>query len=110
MREHFFTAQQLKVILSDSECHQDDRFGLERAIVKHYDCDLQRPICLYDFTLKNLMLDFLVFRVNDIDSYQHSILITDYFYSDKPATQVTKYKCVPIYHGYHICKTSNFTQ
>lgn len=57
VRHLYFTETQLKIIMSDSECHKDDSYGLERALVKHYDCDLQRPLCLYDFTLKTIVLD-----------------------------------------------------
>ncbi len=93
------------MILSDSECHKDDSYGLERSLVKNFDCDLQRPVCLYDFTLKTLVLDFQVFRIKDYKSYsQNENIIQDYFDDNYTRPKIVKRKEVPIYHGYHICK------
>lgn len=34
-------------------------------MVKYYDCDPERPICLYDFNLKTLMADQSVLSIKD---------------------------------------------
>jgi hypothetical protein len=57
-RHLYFSGSQLMCILEESEAHKEDSYGLERALVRHYNCDRSRPICLFDFTLKTLVLDF----------------------------------------------------
>lgn len=98
-------------ILEESEAHKEDSYGLERALVRHYNCDRSRPICLFDFTLKSLVLDFQAFRIPDLKGYnQDERIIQDYFYSDFTLPEPTKRPDVPIYHGYHICDQSNFAE
>ena len=52
----YFTPEQL-LSLEEAQKNRDDVYALEKEIVRKYDCDESWPICLYDFTLKNLLLD-----------------------------------------------------
>lgn len=52
----YFSPEQLKV-LDGAQKNREDAYALEKAMVQIYDCDESWPICLYDFTLKSLLLD-----------------------------------------------------
>jgi len=53
-------------------------------MVKHIDCDEKRPLCLYDFTIRSIMIDYLAFRIND---FSQIMVDQSYFYGeDYPAT------------------------
>lgn len=36
----------------------EDSYALEKAVVQHFDCSEEYPLCLYDFTLKQMMIDY----------------------------------------------------
>jgi hypothetical protein len=42
-----------------------DCYALEKAIVSCYECDKSRPVCLYDFTVKSIVLDQMVYSIVD---------------------------------------------
>ncbi len=53
-------------------------------MVKHIDCDEKKPLCLYDFTIRSIMIDYLAFRIND---FSQIMVDQSYFYGeDYPAT------------------------
>ena len=45
------------MILEKAQQNREDPYALEKEMVRNFDCDESWPICLYDFTLKNLLLD-----------------------------------------------------
>ena len=57
-REKFFTQYQLQAIKTYEKQNKEDAFALEKAMVQYYDCDSNRPTCLYDFTMKVIMFDY----------------------------------------------------
>lgn len=52
----------------------EDSYALEKAVVQHFDCSEEYPLCLYDFTLKQMMIDYQAFSMN-IEEFK----IEDYF-------------------------------
>lgn len=50
-------------------------------MVKYFDCDPNRPTCLYDFTIKNIMFDYQAFSIRDFNWEKD--VIEDYFFSEK---------------------------
>jgi hypothetical protein len=72
--------------------NNEDPYAHEKAMVRNTECDEDSPLCLYDFTLKAIMLDHLPLSVSkfDMDS-----VIVDYFYpSDEESKEaaVTKHQ------------------
>ena len=55
-KHHYFSPEQLS-ILEKAQQNREDPYALEKEMVRNFDCDESWPICLYDFTLKNLLLD-----------------------------------------------------
>lgn len=47
-------------------------------MVCHYDCDPERPTCLYDFTMKVIMFDYQAFSIPDLK--EGIDIIENYFY------------------------------
>ena len=85
----------------EAECSGEvptwDQF--ENAIVKNYHCSGGAPICLYDFTLRFLIVDEVVFRCNNIKP----MIIKDYFYGDETLSHPIDATQIPIYRTTHIC-------
>lgn len=50
----------------------------ENEVMKIFNCDTQWPLCLYDFTYKNKIPQFLCFRT----SSEAPLIIEDYFYPE----------------------------
>jgi hypothetical protein len=46
----------------------------EEAIVNHFNCDPKWPVCLYDFTYKNLCENYFVYRTREMPP-----IFEDYF-------------------------------
>ena len=46
-------------------------------MVEHISCDPSTPLCLYDFTQKVVMIDYLAFTVPDLGD---DLIKEDYFY------------------------------
>ena len=55
-KHNYFSPEQLS-ILEKAQQNREDPYALEKEMVRNFDCDESWPICLYDFTLKNLLLD-----------------------------------------------------
>lgn len=47
----------------------------ENEVMKVFNCDIHWPLCLYDFTYKNRIPQFLCFR----SSHSPPVIIEDYF-------------------------------
>ena len=54
----------------------EDEFTLEKAVVQRVHCNPQSPICLYDFTVKHVMSDYLVFAVPNL----LDVMIDNFYY------------------------------
>jgi hypothetical protein len=50
----------------------------ENEVMKIFNCDTQWPVCLYDFTYKNKIPQYLCFRT----SYDPPFIIEEYFYPE----------------------------
>ena len=85
-RRKYFTEEELKNIETYEKTNKEvDSFALEKAMVTHYDCNPNRPTCLYDFTMKVLMFDYQAFSIKDFDADKE--VIYDYFYCGENHTQ-----------------------
>lgn len=51
---------------------------LEKAVVSHFNCDPEQPLCLYDFTIKHVMNDFIAYAVPNLFETQ----LEGYFYDE----------------------------
>jgi len=62
-------------------------------MVRHISCDGKNPLCLYDFTLKAVMLDHLPLSIPDLEEV---VIIEDYFYpcneSDEESKELASHK------------------
>ena len=62
---------------------------LEKAVVQNIKCNPEYPLCLYDFTVKHVMTEYLVFSVpNLLDAKKEDYYYgSDYLSSGKQANQ-----------------------
>jgi len=54
----------------------EDEYFLEKSFVRAATCNTESPLCLYDFTIKFVMQDYLVFAVANLCDFK----MNDYFY------------------------------
>jgi hypothetical protein len=93
----FFKREQLvRIITEEEENRKDDPNAHEKAMVRHISCDGKNPLCLYDFTLKAVMLDHLPLSIPDLES---EVIIEDYFYphneSDEESKELANHRAKP---------------
>lgn len=43
-----------------------NKYQLEDAIVQNVSCNPEHPLCLYDFTINNIMTDFIAYAVPNL--------------------------------------------
>jgi hypothetical protein len=43
-----------------------DGYQLEHSVVQNMSCDPQQPLCLYDFTIKHVMTDYIAYAVPNL--------------------------------------------
>lgn len=53
-----------------------DEYSLEKAVVENISCNRDQPLCLYDFTIKHVMTDFIAYAVPNLLDFK----IDDYHY------------------------------
>lgn len=53
-----------------------DGYQLENSVVQNISCNPQQPLCLYDFTIKHVMTDFIAYTVPNLFDFENK----DYFY------------------------------
>jgi len=56
----------------------EDEYFLEKSFVRAATCNTESPLCLYDFTIKFVMQDYLVFAVANLSDCKKD----DYFYGE----------------------------
>ena len=66
----------------------EDEYLLEKAIVEHFKCSSKHPLCLYDFTTKKMMTDFLAFAVPNLFDSK----IDEFFYEPDYSIMSTESK------------------
>lgn len=80
-----------------------------------FNCDPQKwPLCLFDFTYKNILHQFFVYRVNK-NTVQ---ILDDYFYGSsmnydcdtEDSTETTVFDKLLIERNQHLCQHTNFTE
>ena len=50
----------------------------ETSLINHYQCQLSAPLCLYDFTLKQIMIDQNILSIPDLSVH----IVKNYFQQD----------------------------
>ena len=51
-----------------------DNIGFESQAIQNYNCDMKWPICIYDFTFRMLVNEYICYKVGD-----YNLVIEDYF-------------------------------
>ena len=91
--------------LEKARANDKDPYALEKAIVQHCDCNPDWPVCLYDFTLRNLISDQLVLSVPQLDLH-----IIDNYYDmsdyEKSGQKGGPPGTIRLYRGFHICSSA----
>lgn len=47
-----------------------DEYGLEKTLVERVECNPEHPLCLYDFTIKHVMTDYIAYSVPNLSDLQ----------------------------------------
>ena len=91
--------------LGKAQENETDPFAFEKAIVQHCDCNPEWPVCLYDFTLRNVITDQRVFSVPRLDLH-----VIDNYYDmsdyEKSGQKGGPPDTIRLYRGLHICSSA----
>lgn len=77
------TEEDNKNVETYEKINKSDSYAIEKALVAHMECNQDRPLCLYDFTLKSIMLDYQAFSLKDFSQID---VDQSYFYGDDYST------------------------